>query len=153
MIINEVLKIKNHSKEDQIGILMNDLYNEFREDRDRDDILILLNSDIDCIRYFGCDILNEISINNIYLEEKIVNKLYDILKKDFCCLNRVRAYHALYSIYLDNKDIDGLYLLCQQMKSDNEPMIKNDSIQFLKKYEYMSNNLKFEDFKNYLFKK
>lgn len=70
MIIEEILKIKNHPKEDEIGKLEDDLYNEFRGGRDRNDILILLNSDIDYMRYYGCDILNETRINDVKYVKK-----------------------------------------------------------------------------------
>jgi hypothetical protein len=151
MIIEEILKIENHPIEDEIGKLENDLYNEFRGGRDRNDILILLNSDIDSMRYYGCDILNETRINNIYLVKKIIDKLCEILKKDNYDMNRLRAFHALYGIYLDNQDIIGLFNLCEEMKSNKDQMIKRSSIRFLEKYNTAPLNFTFQEFKNHLF--
>lgn len=151
MIIEELLKINNHPNEDEIGKLENDLYNEFRGGRDRNDILILLNSDVDYMRYYGCDILNETRINNIYLVKKIMDKLYDILKNDVNDINRIRAYHALYGIYLDNEDVMGLYLLCEEMKNNKEIMIKKSAIKFIDKYNSAPKNYNFQEFKQHLF--
>jgi len=151
MIIEEILKIENHPIEDEIGKLENDLYNEFRGGRDRNDILILLNSDIDSMRYYGCDILNETRINNIYLVKKIIDKLCEILKKDNSDMNRLRAFHALYGVYLENEDIIGLFHLCEEMKSNEDQMIKRSSIRFLEKYNTAPLNFTFQEFKNHLF--
>ncbi|MET3536558.1 hypothetical protein [Chryseobacterium limigenitum] len=151
MIIEEFLKIENHTDKDEIGMLMNDLYNEFRGGRDRNDILILLNSDIDYMRYYGCSILNEICINDIKYIKKIMDKLYDILINDISVNNNIRAYHALYGIYLDNKDINGLLLLCEEMKNNTEPMIKQGSIEFLEKYKTAPENYTFDEFTKHLF--
>jgi len=151
MIIEDVLKIINHPKEDEIAKLENDLYNDFRSGRDRNDILILLNSSLDLMRFYGCDILNETRINDIYLVKKIMNRLYEILTKDTYDSNRLKAYHALYGIYLDNEDIDGLYRLNKETRNSDDLMIKNDSIRFLKLYNDAPNNYTFEEFKRHLF--
>lgn len=151
MIIEEFLKIKNYTDKDEIGMLMNDLYNEFRGGRDRNDILILLNSDIDYMRYYGCDILNETRINDVKYVKKIMDKLYDILINDISVNNSIRAYDALYGIYLDNKDINGLLLLCEEMKDNTEPMIKQGSIEFLEKYKTAPENYTFDEFTKHLF--
>lgn len=135
MIIEKFLKIKNHPNRDEIGMLMDNLYNEFRGGRDRKDILILLNSDIDYMRFYGCDILNETRINDVKYVNKIMDKLYNILENDISVNNKIRAYHALYGIYLDNKDVNGLYLMCNEMKNHTNSIIKEDSLTFLEKYK------------------
>lgn len=151
MIINEFLKIENHLNKNEIGIMMNDLYDEFRDGRDRNDILILLNSEIENMRFYGCDILNETVINDYKYQKRIMDKLYDILMNDISNLNKIRAYHALYGIYLDNTDIDGLADLCQKMRDNLEPMIKNSALEFLEKYNTAPLNSSFEEFKKHLF--
>lgn len=55
MIIEELKSIIKNPNDKNLGNKLNNLYNEFRADRDPNDILILLNSDDEMIG-FGCDV-------------------------------------------------------------------------------------------------
>lgn len=153
MIIDEINKIEKHLKEDEIILMLDDLYDEFRDGRDRNDILILLNSKIEKMRYYGCHILNETSINDDKYTKKIMAKLEYIIEKDASDLNKIRAFDALYGIYLDNVDTDGLFLLCKKNIDNPLIQIKNSSIKFLYKYETKTLNSNFSEFIEYLFNK
>lgn len=133
MIINEILEILSYTNSNHSGVLLNSLYDQFREGRDRNDILILLNSDDDQIRYYGCDILNETTIRDKNIREAIIAKLYDILNNDTSSNNMLRAYHALYGIYLDNEDMVGLILLCENMGNHSVRDIRNDAKEFIER--------------------
>lgn len=151
MIIEEFNKILKHTNEDEIGILLNDLYDEFRDGRDRNDVLILLNSDNESMRYFGCDILNETSIDDSNLEKEITDKLNDIISHDSSDLNKMRAFHAMYGIFLDNKDVNGLFEFCQEMKNNSDEFIKKDAINFLEKHKTAPENYDFKVFLKHLY--
>lgn len=151
MITKEVLFIINHKNKDDAAKLLQNLYNEFRTGRNLQDILILLNSDIATMRYYACDILNEIFVNDKILHEIIVHRLNEILLNDTSDITRIRAYDALYGMYLENQDIIGLSLMCEKMKNDQEKMIKNGSRNFLEKLKNAPSSINFDAFLQYLY--
>ncbi|KPH12846.1 hypothetical protein [Chryseobacterium sp. ERMR1:04] len=133
MIINEILEILSYTNSNHSGVLLNSLYDQFREGRDPNDILTLLNSEDEQIRYFGCSIVNETVIKDKKAHQAIMDKLYDILKNDTSSNNMVRAYHALYGMYCENDDENGYILLCEEMIKHPVNDIRDGAKEFIER--------------------
>jgi hypothetical protein len=129
MIITELLDI---IKIEDDGTLLNNLYDEFRDGRNPNDILILLNSDDEMIGY-GCDISCEIKIKDAEVKKTIMNRLEEILAYNKDSYNRERAFDALYGFYMDNNDTNGLTLLCEKLVHDEITGIKDYALEFIAK--------------------
>ena len=129
MIVTEILDI---IKTEDDGTLLNNLYDEFRDGRNPNDILILLNSDDNMIG-FGCDISCEIKIKDAEIQKEIMNRLKVILDNNKNSYNRERAFDALYGFYMDNNDTNGLILLCEKLVHDEIPEIKDYALEFIDK--------------------
>ncbi|MEK8179707.1 hypothetical protein WMW71_05085 [Flavobacterium buctense] len=129
MIITEILEIL---KANDDGTLLNSLYDEFRDGRNRNDILTLLNSGDEMIGY-GCDISCEIKIKDAEVQKTIMNRLEEILAYNKDSYNRERAFDALYGFYMDNNDTNGLTLLCEKLVHDEIPGIKDYALEFIAK--------------------
>jgi hypothetical protein len=133
IIINEILEILSYTDSNHSGVLLNNLYDQFRGGRDRNDILILLNSEDEQIRYFGCSIANETVIKDKEIHEAIMVKLYDILRNDTSSNNMVKAYYALYGMYFENDDENGYILLCNELVNHPVRDIRNDAKEFVER--------------------
>jgi len=129
MIITELLDI---IKIEDDGTLLNNLYDEFRDGRNPNDILILLNSD-DGMIGFGCDISCEIKIKDAGVQRTIMDRLEEILAHNKDSYNRQRAFDALYGFYMDNDDAKGLLLLCEKLINDDIDEIKSFALEFIDK--------------------
>ncbi len=130
MIITELLDILIQTEDD--GTLLNSLYDEFRDGRNPNDILILLNSD-DAMIAYGCDISCEIKIKDAGVQKAVMKRLGEILTYNKNSYNRERAFNALYGFYMDNNDTNGLTLLCEKLVDDEIPDIKDYALEFLAK--------------------
>lgn len=133
MIIKEILEILNYTNINHSGVLLNSLYDEFRAGRDSNDILILLNSKDEQIRYFGCSIVNETVIKDKVIRKAIMAKLYDILKNDTNSNNMVKAYYALYGMYFENDDENGYIMLCNELINHPVRDIRNAAEEFIER--------------------
>ena len=131
MIVEELNTILNNYTGKKLGYKLNSLYDEFRGGRNPDDLLYLLNSTDKMIGY-GCDICCEIKINDKFMQNKIIEKLQQILAKNKDFYNRERAFSALYGFYMDNNDITGFNLICENYKNDSIYDIKYFATNFLK---------------------
>lgn len=135
MIIEELNEIINNPKDKNLGFKLNNIYDEFRDGRDPNDLLILLNSN-DVMIGYGCDICCEISIKDFTLRNYIIKKLNEILSKNMNSFNRERAFDALYGFYMDENDIEGFNKICNQYKNDYIDEISYFATNFLKDCDF-----------------
>lgn len=154
MIIDEVKKINNMTDNYEAGLLINYFWDEFRKGRDQNEILLLLNCDDDEVRLFGYDILNEISLDfNTTVSKEIVEKLKAMVISEKNELNKIRAYDALYGIFLDRKDINGLFEFCLQYRNSENQTITKFSKRFIKKFKSAPVDCSFDEFLKHLYAK
>lgn len=148
MIVAQLLALLNHPDEDEQERLGYDFVDQFRKggNGNPNDIVLLLDSTEAIARNYGCYILCETSIEDQNLRKTLMEKLGHILKNDSDEYNRVRAFDALYGMYLDHEDTDGLLLFCQEMKNNAEDMIQKACDKYIEKYKTKPDR---HDFKNY----
>ncbi len=129
MILQEVKEIYRNSDKEKLGERLNDLIDEFRGNRDRKEVLNLLNTNETDYIYTALLILNEITIRNKKLLHSVIlylENLVDHPEANIRMLNLIVLSDLLKNI--DKEKEQDLFL---KMMQDPDKDIRETALQLL----------------------